>query len=125
MSETALPIVYACSGCSSAAQTANQVALRLDREGVAEMSCISGVGGDVPQLVRVATSGRPIIALDGCPLCCVAHCLERHGVAPTQHHRLHEYGVRKRTHEDADPEAVERVLRLVREAWQQHAAVTV
>ena len=40
------PLVYSCSGCSSAAQLANHVALRLDRAGVAEMSCIAGVGGD-------------------------------------------------------------------------------
>ena len=30
-----LPLVYSCSGCSSAAQLANHVALRLDRAGVA------------------------------------------------------------------------------------------
>ena len=42
------PLIYSCSGCSSAAQLANHVAVRLDRAGVAEMSCIAGVGGDVP-----------------------------------------------------------------------------
>ncbi len=31
------PIVYSCSGCSSAAQLANHVALRLDRCGAAEI----------------------------------------------------------------------------------------
>ncbi|TAK94969.1 MAG: zinc-binding protein, partial [Aquabacterium sp.] len=41
-------LVYACSGCSSAAQLANHLAVRLDREGIAEMSCIAGVGGRVP-----------------------------------------------------------------------------
>jgi len=40
-----LPLVYSCSGCSSAAQLANQLAIRLDREGLAETSCIAGVGG--------------------------------------------------------------------------------
>ena len=47
---------------------ANHLALQLDRQGIAEMSCIAGVGGDVPSLVRTACSGRPLIALDGCPL---------------------------------------------------------
>lgn len=37
-----LPLVYSCSGCSSAAQMANALAVRLDREKVAEMSCIAG-----------------------------------------------------------------------------------
>ena len=49
-----LPLVYSCSGCSSAAQMANYVAVQLDRRGAAEMSCIAGVGGDVPSMtVRI------------------------------------------------------------------------
>lgn len=96
------PLVYSCSGCSSAAQTANYAALRLDRRGVAEMSCIAGVGGDVPQLVRVAQSGRPVIAIDGCPLACTRSSLARHGVVPTHYHQLNEYGVKKRQHADFD-----------------------
>ncbi len=108
-----LPIVYACSGCSSAAQLANFVAVRLDRSGLAEMSCIAGVGGDVPSLVKTARSGRPIVALDGCPLVCVKSSLARHGIAPDQHHQLHAYGVRKRQHEDFDPAQAQQVLEQV------------
>ncbi|MEO7937910.1 MAG: putative zinc-binding protein [Burkholderiaceae bacterium] len=96
------PLVYSCSGCSSAAQLANHVALQLDRRGLAEMSCIAGVGGDVRSLVRLAQSGRPIIALDGCPLACVRNTLARHQVEPTQHYQLQQYGVKKRLHEDFD-----------------------
>ena len=53
------PIVYSCSGCSSAAQLANHVALRLDRCGAAEMSCIAGVGGDVPHLMKLRAQAAP------------------------------------------------------------------
>ena len=80
-----LPLVYSCSGCSSAAQTANYIALKLDRDGEAEMSCISGVGGDVPHLVKIARSGRPIVALDGCPLACSKACLSHHSIEPRLH----------------------------------------
>lgn len=104
------PIVYACSGCSSAAQLANHVAVRLDRTGLAEMSCIAGVGGDVPSLLRTARSGRPIVALDGCALVCVKSCLARHGIVPDQHHQLQDHGVRKRQHEDFDPVQAQQVL---------------
>ena len=104
------PLVYACSGCSSAAQLANHVALRLDRSGVAEMSCIAGVGGDVPSLVKTARAGRPIIALDGCPLVCVKSSLARHGINPDRHYQLQHYGVRKRQHEDFDPAQAQTVL---------------
>lgn len=105
-----LPLVYACSGCSSAAQMANHIAVRLDRSEKAEMSCIAGVGGNVPALVRVAQSGRPIIALDGCALECVRHSLAQRGVAPTRHVLLHEHGVKKRQHGDFDPAEAERLL---------------
>ena len=107
------PLVYSCSGCSSAAQLANHVAVRLDRSGVAEMSCIAGVGGDVASLVKTARSGRPIVALDGCPLVCVRSSLARHGITPTRHYQLQQYGVKKRQHEDLDPVQAREVLERV------------
>jgi uncharacterized metal-binding protein len=97
---TVFPLVYSCSGCSSAAQMANHIALDIDRAGVAEMSCIAGVGGDVPSLVKLAKSGRPVVAIDGCPLECARNCLARHGVTPDLHFQLAE---RKRYHMQFDP----------------------
>ncbi len=108
--EVSRPLVYSCSGCSSAAQLANQVALQLDRRGVAEMSCIAGIGGGVPYLLKTMRSGRPIIALDGCPLVCVASTLARHGVTADRHYQLQHYGVKKRKHEDFDPAQAAQVM---------------
>lgn len=105
-----LPLVYSCSGCSSAAQMTNWLAVQLDRSGRAEMSCIAGVGGDVPALVRIATSGRKVIAIDGCALECARSCLNRHGVEPDVHYRLSSVGVRKRLGEDYDPMQAAQVL---------------
>lgn len=31
-----IPLVYSCSGCSSAAQIANYLAIKMDRDGIAE-----------------------------------------------------------------------------------------
>ncbi len=109
-----LPIVYACSGCSGAAQLANTLAVRLDRASEAEMSCIAGVGGDVPSLVKLARSGRPIVAIDGCPLDCVRHVLQRHGVEPTEHHRLSDRGVEKGRHRDYPESVVTAELEVLR-----------
>lgn len=113
-----LPLVYSCSGCSSAAQTANALALRLDHEGEAQMSCIAGVGADIPRFVREAVSGRPILGLDGCPLACVRENLKRHGVAPDRYMQLSDQGVRKRygaTPQEADlARLYPRALALVR-----------
>ncbi len=102
------PLVYACSGFSNVAQLANKLAVELDRSGQAEMSCIAGVGADVPAIVKTAKSGRPVIALDGCPICCTTRCLARHGVEARAHHVFSDYGLKKERG-DFDEETTDRV----------------
>ncbi len=104
-----LPLVYSCSGCSNIAQLANQVAIELDRNQIAEMSCIAGVGGGVKSIVKRAKSGRKIISLDGCPLHCVKSCLSQHQIDSTRHYTLTEFGIKKRFHMDFSPSDVGRV----------------
>ncbi|MEQ6291168.1 putative zinc-binding protein [Vogesella sp. GCM10023246] len=111
--DPALPLVYSCSGCSSAAQLANHFALRLTRAGMAEMSCIAGVGGQVPALLRLARSGRRILALDGCPLACVQGCLNQAGIRADSNIELSDHGVKKRKHADFDPADAERLWPLL------------
>jgi uncharacterized metal-binding protein len=122
-----LPLVYSCSGCSSAAQFANDLALRLDRDGLAQMSCIAGVGGNVPSLVRrareAAEGGRPILALDGCVLACTQACLAQRGLKPTVHLQLAEQGVRKQYHADYDAAQFEQVYAQLRERVLAMAAL--
>lgn len=107
-------LIYSCSGCSDAAQLANHLALQMDREGLAEMSCIAGVGGDVKNLVQTATSGRPVVAVDGCPLHCTRRALARHGVSPALSYTLSELGVKKRYHQDFSSEDAERLSACLR-----------
>lgn len=105
-----LSVVYACSGCSSAGQLANHVAVLLDRQGLAEMASIAGIGaGDAQQLTR-ARSRFPIVAIDGCSNACARRCLERNGIVPARHHTLTSYGVVKRSCENFTAEEAERVL---------------
>ncbi len=104
------PLVYSCSGCSSAAQMANYLAIRLDRKGLAEMSCIAGIGGNVKSLVRTAKSGRKLIAIDGCPLACVKACLSNHSLQPDWHIELKGMGVSKKQGEDFNKVEAEEIL---------------
>lgn len=110
------PLVYSCSGCSSAAQMTNELATRLNREGIAEMSCIAGVGGGVKSLVRKAQSGRRILAIDGCKLQCVKACLSRAGVTADEHIVLGDHGVKKRYNQSFDPDEAEKVYATARTA---------
>lgn len=94
------PLVYACSGCSNVAQLTNDLAVVLDREGIAEMSCIAGIGGRIKSLVKVAQSGRPVLALDGCPLNCVRQTLATVNVVPTWHIEVTSFGYKKARQQD-------------------------
>ena len=108
------PLIYSCSGCSDVAQLANNVAVSLDHAGEFEMSCISGVGGKVPSLVKTARSGRPITVIDGCPLHCARACLENIGVEPDEHVRLYDFGFKKHYGQSYGEDAVEEVCDEVR-----------
>ena len=110
---TQLPLVYSCSGCSDIAQLANRVAIELDREQVAEMSCIAGVGGGVKSLVNKAKSGRDIISFDGCRLHCVKNCLANQDIEPTYHYTLTDFGIKKNYHMDFSPADVSKVKHMV------------
>lgn len=108
------PLVYSCSGCSTAAQMANYLAVRLDRKGIAEMSCIAGVGGNVKKLLRTALAGRKIIVIDGCPLACAKACLNNHAVQPDVHIELTKLGVAKKQHVDFDLIQANEILEVIK-----------
>lgn len=112
---TEKPLVYSCSGCSTAAQMANYLAVQLDRKGLAEMSCIVGVGGNVKKLVRTASSGRKIIVIDGCPLSCSKACLANHSLKPDMHFELTGMGVKKLNHQDFDMHQANKILMQIQE----------
>ncbi len=88
-------MVYACSGCSDTGELADRIARKLARDGVAEMSCIAGVGGCVRPLLNTAKSAAQVLAIDGCPLACVANTLRVAGVRDYEHLELHKLGFRK------------------------------
>jgi uncharacterized metal-binding protein len=90
------PIVYSCSGCSNLAQMAHNISLTLDGDGIADMSCISGVIGNVQPIMDLAKSGRPIIAIDGCELGCTKACLDKSGIRTDHYFKISDLGFDKR-----------------------------
>jgi uncharacterized metal-binding protein len=106
-------LVYSCSGASSAAQMANWIAIQLDRRGLAEMSCVAGIGGGVKALVAKAGAADIIISVDGCPLDCVEHCLSNQGLKSTVRYELSKLGVPKLMHADFDPQQANKVLEFI------------
>ncbi|HEY5160521.1 MAG TPA: putative zinc-binding protein [Gaiellaceae bacterium] len=92
------PLVYACSGASNLGQLSNEIAIRLDQAGLAEMSCAEAVGIEAGPPYASALSGRSVIAVSGCPLACASRLLAEHGVAVTSSIQLENRGVMKAKH---------------------------
>ena len=113
------PLIYSCSGCSSAAQMANYIAIQIDRKGIADMSCIAGVGGNVKKLVNTAKGGREIIVIDGCPLACSKACLSHHSIETDLHFELTGYGVKKQNHVDFDKGQADQLLEMIIEKMDE------
>lgn len=90
-----VPLLYSCSGCSNVAQLANAIAVKINSDGIAEMSCIAGIGGNVKSLVKKAKSNRPIIVIDGCPLQCARECLKNIDIEPHEHIILTDFHLKK------------------------------
>ena len=112
MNKQAFPLVYSCSGCSQVAQLANRVAVYLDRNQLAEMSCIAGIGGRVKPLLRLARSGRPILVIDGCPLKCAQCSLNAIDVAEDHYILLSELGLKKHCEEEYGDELYQLVEKI-------------
>lgn len=94
--QSTVPLIYSCSGCSNVAQLANDIAVKINSDRIAEMSCIAGVGGKVKSLVKTARSNRPIIVIDGCPLQCAKECLKNIDIEPNEHIILTDYDLKKK-----------------------------
>lgn len=90
-----VPCVLACSGCSRAGELADLTARRLQKMGVARMSCLAGVGGHVKSITTTVQRAPELLMIDGCPLECGANTLRLVGITEFQHLKLHELGVRK------------------------------
>ena len=96
MTDNNKPIVYSCSGGSNLARMAHDIALNIDSDGLAEMSCISGVIGKVQPIADIAHSGRPIIAIDGCNKGCTKSCLDACALKIDQYFDISSFGFEKR-----------------------------
>ncbi|MBL0337499.1 MAG: putative zinc-binding protein [Chitinophagaceae bacterium] len=105
-----LPVVYSCSGCSGAAQMANYLAVQLNKNGIAQMSCIAGIGSHNKPIVEMAMKSKMVIAIDGCKLACARNCLEQHAVSPALHVLLTDWELPQKQAIHFDKQEADRML---------------
>jgi len=88
-------LIFACSGAADVGEIADRSARQLTREGTGKMFCLAGVGGRVSGIMASTQAAEQILAIDGCPLDCVKHCLEEAGFTQFQHLQLSDLGLKK------------------------------
>lgn len=94
-----IPIVFACAGCSFAAKLSWELAKELDRRGIAEMSCLAGVGARKKTFLNKLRD-RPIWVIDGCPIECGLGIFDLINLHIHRHIRLADLGFKKNVEPD-------------------------
>lgn len=93
------PIVFACAGCSFAARLSWELAKELDRRGIAEMSCLAGIGARKKPFLNKLRH-REVWVIDGCPIECGLGIFDLIDARVDRHIRLADLGFKK----NAEPE---------------------
>lgn len=88
-------LIFACSGAADVGAVADQAARKLTREGAGKMFCLAGIGGRVSGIMKTTEAAEAILAIDGCPINCVKHCLEEAGFNTFMHVQLADLGLEK------------------------------
>ena len=113
-------LIFACSGAADVGAIADRAARQLSGAGVGKMFCLAGVGGRVPGIMKTTAAADRILAIDGCPLDCVKHCLEEAGITTFTHLQLADLGMAKGKTPPSD-EAVTRVAARAVELFRHQA----
>ncbi len=88
-------MIFACSGAADVGAIADRAARKMTREGTGTMFCMAGIGGRIDGIMNKTASAGTILAIDGCPLNCVKHSLEKAGFTAFKHFELSEIGLEK------------------------------
>ena len=88
-------LIFACSGAADVGAVADQAARRMTKEGAGSMFCLAGIGGRVAPVMEKTKSASTILAIDGCPLDCVAETLRQAGVEDFAQLRVTDLGLAK------------------------------
>ena len=73
--ETSEVLIFPCSGGSNCGQIADQVAMRLDIQGVGRTYCLAGIGAHDSMMIDTTRASRRVVAIDGCSTACAKRTL--------------------------------------------------
>ncbi len=105
-----------CSGGSNCGQITNQVAIKLDGEGVGHIYCLAGVAAHIDGMVESAKGAKRLVVLDGCQVACAKKAVEHAGLKVTDWICVTEEGVEKNHQFKIAPEELKLIVRRTKES---------
>ena len=111
-------MLLACAGGSNVGQLTNQAAVELTQEGFGKMSCLAGVGGELPGFVEAAMEAPSIVVMDGCPVGCAKAIFEKAEVPLRGYLVLTDLGIVKNRDLNLKRQEIDQVKAAVRQAAQ-------
>lgn len=105
-----------CSGGSNCGQITNQVAIKLDEEGVGRIYCLAGVAAHIDGMVESARGAKRLVALDGCQIACAKKAIEGAGLTVTDWICVTEEGIAKSHQFKLDTKNIDLIARKTRES---------
>jgi|WetSurMetagenome_2_1015567.scaffolds.fasta_scaffold868165_1 uncharacterized metal-binding protein len=86
--------VVACSGAANVGQISNALAVKMNQQGVARMTCLTALGAHLPAYIE-SVRDTELVVLDGCPVACAKQVIEHIGIKDYKYFVISEMGVKK------------------------------
>jgi len=82
-------LVVACSGASNLGQISNAIAVKIQQQGMGQMTCLAAIGAHVDAYIKSALEAD-LLVIDGCPVGCARKAIEHVGVADFRYFDISE-----------------------------------
>jgi len=80
MKKMTKPLIVSCAGCCHGGALAEDIATTLVQQGHVDKIAIAAVAAKSPHHIAKIKQGNQLIAIDGCALQCIKHCLKQCGI---------------------------------------------
>jgi uncharacterized metal-binding protein len=88
-------LVFSCSGVADVGEMTDMAARRMNREGMATMSCLASIAAAEPGITFNAQIASKILVIDGCPKKCASTTFHKAGFTRFAQFDLSEIGMLK------------------------------
>jgi len=109
-------LIFCCSGASNVGALSYLASIRLAQEGSGNFSCIAGIGGNIPPMIRAAKDAQERIVIDGCPTGCARRIMDSNLVPVDRYVIVTELGIIKTHDFDVDDCDVDIIVKEVHDS---------